>query len=224
MRTLQQLLIIVCCGTTIMSGQSGPPKPAGISGKVLLKDGTPLVGATVYALPGVDMRHQIATQTDRDGGFLLTGIPPGEAYLHVFDEQAGYADNFFAFYAIPGDDLIKVVVAPNTITTDIIFHLADKAARLKLEILDDNGKPIQDAAQLAFTRPDTSADYSRASGSDVSMLVPPVPFSLKIQVNGFKPWHYSDTSGTSALLTPRPGETVTVVAHLRNMSPALPTP
>lgn len=216
MHTLRRLIVIACCGTTMIFAEGSIPKPGAISGKVLQKDGTPLAGATVYAMPALDMRQQIRTQTDRNGVFLLTGIPPGDVYVDAYDEEEGYPYSLFAFFAIPGsDDMKKVVVAANIATTDVIIRFADKAGRLKLDILDDHGKPIL-GAELSFTRPDLRGDYAMGSGAEVSMLVPPVPFRLTIKAGGFRPWHYAvNNNETPGLLSPHPGETIAVVAHLQ---------
>jgi len=215
MKLLQ--LVLYISSSAILFAQSAPTSsPAAygsVRGTVLTSDNKPLEGATVFVLPAQDMRQQLRAQTDSNGKYLVKGVPAGEAYVHVYDEDKGYPYNFFSFFLMPGQEPRKVLVSSQKETDQVNFKLGEKAARLELEILDDLGVPITDGAELVFTRPDLPGNYNRGGEANVSLLVPPVPFHLSIDVPGFRQWNYQNKE-TGGMLQPRPEEIVKITVHL----------
>jgi len=192
---------------------SSSPGYGSIKGVVVESDDRPLKGATVYVLPALDMRHQLRAQTDADGKYLIAGVPIGEAYISVFDEDKGYPYNFFSFFQNPGQETHKFVISHQGETAEVNFKLGRKAGRLQIEILDDDGSPITQTADLIFTRPDVPGYYRLAAGNTASLLVPPVKFHIAVNVPGFKQWNYENKK-TGGLIQPRPAETVKMTVRL----------
>jgi hypothetical protein len=225
MRSIQILGMIICSlcmglPVTAFPQRSGSPKPGNpeeaygsIRGTVLTEKGEPLEGATVYVLPSSNMRNEMRAQTDLNGNFVVSGIPQGRAYVSAFDEEQGYPYNFFSFFLMPGEEPKQINVSTKSRIDNVMIRFGAKAARLTLDIVDDAGRPIEDSAQLIFTRPDLPGNYKRSAGPNVSLLVPPVPFHLTVQVKGFKPWDYQNESGDN-MLRPRSDEAVKLTAHL----------
>jgi hypothetical protein len=216
MRKLLQLVLYMSYSAILFAqsaSTSGPQTYGSIEGTVLANDGKPLEGATVYALPALNMRQQLRALTDSNGKYLIKGVPSGEAYVSVFDEDKGYPYNFFAFFINPGQEMRKVQIPVQKETTEVNFKMGDRAARLELEIVDDRGTPITNTAELAFTRPDVPGSYMTGAGDHISLLVPPVRFHLSIETPGFKQWNYENKE-TGGMLQPKPGETVKLTVHL----------
>ena len=188
-----------------------------VHGSVMTADGTMLAGATVYALPALEMRTQIRAVTDKQGKFVLSGIPVGEAYISAYDEKDGYPYNFFSFFLLPGQEPKKIVVDANAPIPDILLRLGPKAAHLDLEILDEAGSPVEGPAQVIFTRPDIPGEYRVGSNNVLSMLVPAVPFTIAIEVKGYARWTYSNgNQADPKIISPRSGESIKVEAHLKH--------
>jgi hypothetical protein len=213
---LLQVVLYFACSAALFAqsaATSGPAANGTIRGLVVTTDNKPLEGATVYALPALNMHQQLRAQTDSNGKYLIKDVPSGEAYVSVFDEDKGYPYNFFAFFTNPGQEMRKVQVSPQKEGIEVNFKLGDKAARLELEIVDDRGAPITKSAELVFTRPDIPGTYRTGARDNISLLVPPVRFHLSINVEGFKQWNYEDKE-TDGMLRPKPGEDIKLTIHL----------
>jgi hypothetical protein len=214
-------MCLLCIGSPLAFFPQNPPPSqvdnsgsyGSIRGSVLAENSKPIEGATVYVLPASDMRHEIRTQTDHEGNFVISNLPLGEAYISAYDEDLGYPYNFFSFFLIPGQQPQKIVISAKTESSEFIIKLGAKAARLFLEIVDEAGVPITEPAQLIFNRPDLPGDYKRGAGASVSLLVPPVPFRLSVQVKGFRKWTYQNKSGGD-MLHPHSEEIVKLTVHL----------
>jgi hypothetical protein len=206
------LFTLVLLTSSTSSGQGD--RDCSVEGVVFDGDGHPLVEADVYALPGQDMLHPIWAKTDKEGRFIVHNLPPGRVYLHAYKESEDYPYDFFSFYIMPGERLPTVTVAPGATVKDIVIQLGAKAGHLKLKIEDVDGNPVEDA-QLTFTRPDVPHFYGRNVPKD-SMLVPPVPFRLRVEAKGYEPWHYGgkDWEGQAGLIKINSGEAFTVVVRM----------
>lgn len=200
--------LLVVLGTLLAFGQP-PEKLAAAEGIVLDDSGRPLADATVFALPQRDMRSQLRTMTDREGRFHLERIPAGHLYLDAYKESDGFPYSFFAFFKTI-DGLPIEIDAKEGITANVVIRLGPKAAVLKLEAVDQSGQTVTRDATLKFTRPDmpTRGDYSVGAMLPSASLVPPVPFRLTVEVEGYQAWH-------SELTVPRSGETIDLHAQLR---------
>jgi carboxypeptidase family protein len=193
-------LLLVFLAT--VASQQSKSTIGSIQGIVFDGNGKPLAGATVYGLPEQNMNREVDATSDAAGRFVLSELPEGDVYVSAFKESAWYPCNFFAFFLSPGGNTPnKVAVKAGETTKGVAIQLGQRAARLNLEIMDQNGKPIEEGVALTFTRPDQPGPFSSGSTGKESFLVPAVPFRLTVEAKGFKPWR------TDGLLVLKPEET-----------------
>jgi hypothetical protein len=163
----------------------------------------------VYGYQLDNVRHRITSTTDSSGKFIFKGVTPGQYNIHAYKESEGYADTMFSFFANGNKRAWRPVsVQANQKSTDINLTLGPKYAVLKISVRDQDSKPS--GASLTFTRlDDPKHPYQR--GGDLSgeftMLVPAVPFRVKAERAGYKPWD-------SEVIRPQPGQTVSVSVRL----------
>ena len=212
------LAVLFCPGLLKSSAQTPQPTSLGsIEGVVLNQQVTPIAGADVYALPQGDMRHPAAsTTTDSTGKFILQGLLRGGFYVYAYKESDGYPDAFFAFFTTPnGQYQIPVKVEEGQAITGMTMKLGAKFAHLKVHITDENGTPLNGG--LTFKREDQPGDYGMGANADVSMLVPPVPFRLTVNSDGYEPWHYGGANwqGKAGLIALKSDQTLSLDVRLR---------
>lgn len=189
-----------------------------VEGIVRDLNGTAIPEASVYALNETEMRKRITTTADSNGKFVLRNVPPGTFHIHAYKESAGYPDSFFSFFATSKKAWQQVIVESGRTTGGIIIELGPKYATLKLSIHNESGEPVGSA--LTFTRTDDlQRPYSRGSNGDgdTTLLVPPVPFRLKVEAKGYETWNYGGESGGTKnnLIELRSGETFSVEVRLK---------
>jgi hypothetical protein len=158
-----------------------------VLGVVLDDKGMPVADATVFV--GTIARGP-STHTDAEGKFVLGGIPPGVVGLHAYKKSDGYPYDIFAFFDMPGEKRPYFEVKEGKTTAGIVIQLGARAAYLSLDIADESGNPIE--TSLTLTRPDLGkyGDYKTSAGAHQTLMVPPVPFRLQVEADGFRPWHY----------------------------------
>ncbi len=184
------------------------------TGVVLDSAGKPLAGATVYALPEKDMTKQIRTASDSAGRFTLEGLPAGGAYLDAFKETDGYPYNLFSFFKSPGERVpVKIKIVADKVTPNVVLQMGLRAAYLQFDIADDDGTPV--SGEMLFDRLDMPGPYSRAVSAKELLMVPPVPFRLTFECQGYLPWHYGGDRwrASAGLITLKPGETMHLPIH-----------
>lgn len=200
------------------------PHRGSVQGVVLDGVGKPLPGATVYALPEMDMLKQIRATTDAAGKFTVNDIPEGGVYLGAFKERDGYPYNFFSFFLMPGERRPdKVNVKAGETTKDVVIQLGAKAAYLSIKITDEHGMFLDEGTHLGyvFTRPDIPANrgyYERGANlKGETLMVPPVPFRLTVEAKGYETWHYGGKGwqGQEGLITLKSGETLNLTIRLK---------
>jgi Carboxypeptidase regulatory-like domain len=188
-----------------------------VQGVVLDQQGKPIPGADVYALPEEDMRRPVASATtDSAGKFLLRDLPAARVYIYTYKESDGYPNGFAAFFALPNDQSLVVVKVEAEQTTTITIKRGARSARLKVHITDENGNRM--GAGLTLTREDQAGEnYGMGTDGEVSMLVPPVPFRVMIDADGYEPWHYGGANWQSkgGLITLKSGQTLSLAVRLR---------
>ena len=196
------------------------PTPAAIEGVVRDSNGNTLPEASVYAVDFADIRRRFETTTDLSGRFMFRDLPSGNYSVHAYKESAGYPDSFFSFFTTSKKAWQRVEVE-NDRTSDVVIELGPKYATLNLSVQDELGTAV-DGVSLTFIRDDDpKRPYSVGSNSSAVILVPPVPFRLKVEAKGYK--QLSDrgdtTSGDNSLvINPRSGETLSVTARLKRSS------
>lgn len=186
-----------------------------IEGVVRDLNGTPIPMASVYAFHETDFTKRIRTTADTNGKFALQNVPIGTVYVHAYKESDGYPDAFFSFFSTNKNSWQTVRVESGRATSNVVIELGPKYATLDLVIQNENGEPV--GATLTFVRDDDpSRPYSLGSNSRLSLLVPPVPFRLKVEAKGYEPWDYKATrTGRVASIRPQSGQTVSVIARLK---------
>ena len=211
------LAISVLVATTFAFAHTQEVSKSGaVEGVVLDGDKKPLPGATVYALPEENMANQLRTTTDAAGKFRLADVPVGMAYIDAYKESDGYPYNFFSFFLSPGEKTPnKVPVTARGTTFGVVIQLGARAAHLQLEITSEDGEEVQ--SSLLFDRPDMPGPYSRGARSKESLMVPPVPFRLTVEADGYKPWHYGGENwhGEEGLIALKSGETLKLSVRLK---------
>ena len=199
--------------------------PGSIEGIVLEENGNPLKAATVYVCT---LAHTPWATTDETGRFLLKNVPSyDDLGVCAFKASEGYPYNLFSFYIMPGAKMPHVAVRPSETTTGVVIQMGAKAAKLRVSISDGNGSPV--AANLGFSRPDLDlarpdvqgyGDYGSSIPPGGEILVPPVPFRLTVEADGYEPWHYaSETDPHDDMIRPKSGETITLVVKLARVHP-----
>lgn len=214
MRNLTLIALAATIATTVQVGRTEHSDSA--TGVVLDSAGKPLAGATVYALPELDMLHQIRTSTDSAGRFTLRDLPPGSVYLDAFKESDGYPYNMFSFFKSPGERTpVKIKIAAGKVTANVVLQMGLRAAYLQFDITNDDGSPVD--GEVLFDRLDMPGPYSRGVNARELLMVPPVPFRLTFRAAGYLPWHYGGKRwrAQEGLITLKSGETMRIPIHLK---------
>jgi Carboxypeptidase regulatory-like domain len=186
-----------------------------VEGVVLDQSGTPLPNATVFI--GTVARGP-STQTDREGRFVLEGVPVGTVGLHAYKVSDGYPYDMFAFFSMPGEKEPFVEVMAGQTVANVVIQLGARAAFLSLYITDEKGSPTE--AELSFSRPDLgkTGNYERGGKSkEESLMVPPVPCRLTVEASGFEPWHYggNEWQTDKGLVRLKSGQNLSLSVRLR---------
>jgi hypothetical protein len=211
---LALLALLSCLGPLRSSAQTATT--GSVEGVVLDLQGKPIPDADVYALPETDMRTLAASATtDPAGKFILQSLQPGGFYVYAYKESDGYPNGFFRFLTAPNSQSqVAAKVEAGRVTTGVTMKLA-KFAQLKFNVVDESGKNV--LATLTFRREDQPGDYITGTSGDKPMLVPPVPFRLKIDADGYESWHYggANYAGNAGLIALKPGQTLNLDVRLR---------
>jgi hypothetical protein len=180
-----------------------------IEGFVRDLSGNPITKATVYGYQVDNVHHRITTTTDSSGKFNFRRVPPGRYNIHAYKESEGYADTMFSFFVNGNKRAWRPVSAQaNQKSKDINLTLGPKYAVLKISVRDQDGNPS--GASLTFTRlDDPKRPYQRGGdlSGELTMLVPAVPFRVRAERAGYKPWD-------SDVIRPQPGQSVSISARL----------
>lgn len=230
------LLIISLFAASVSFGQTPSfSEPGTIHGVVFDQTGKPLSEADVYVI--TDTRTSrwecVSAVSDAEGSFVLQGVPPGSYYIYAHKNSAGYPDDFYAFFSTdPPRPWVKVE-AENT--TEVVIQKGPSSASLELSVTDENGMPKTDYT-LQFNRVDlgkigvfgTTPDFPHGAKDPpmradwphglkpLPILVPPVPFRLTVNADGYEPWHYGgkNWAGKSGLITLKSGQNLTLAVRL----------
>jgi hypothetical protein len=95
------------------------------------------------------------------------------------------------------------------------IELGKRAAHLNIQIVTENGKPLDSGATLVFSRPDQFSSYSRRATNSEVILVPPVPFRITVKADGYKAWHYSGSR--NGLIQLKSGEKFDILVRLEKL-------
>lgn len=203
--TLMSLLLLIALATSAQAQWS----TGSIEGFVRDLNGKPIANATVYGYRLDNVRQRVTATTDASGRYTFAGVPAGGYNIHAFKESEGYADTIFSFFANGNKKAWRAVsVQAGRKTRDVNLALGPKYSSLKISIRDQDGKPS--GASLTFTRmDDPQRPYQRGGdlSGELTMLVPAVPFRVRIERPGYKTWN-------SERISPQPGGTVSLDVRL----------
>ena len=210
-KSVAAIAVITTLLVTVAHTQVRGEPTGSVEGVVLDQQGHPLAGATVFV--GTMLKGP-STRTSDDGKFVLNEVPAGKVGLNAYKEDDGHPYNMSSFYIVPGEIMPKVDVGAGDTVKGVTVQLGAKAAYLKLDVTDNNGMPV-DARNLLLSRPDLGkfGDYQTSIPASKSIMVPPLPFRLAIQAEGYDTWHYEDGKGD--LITLKSGETLKLHVQLR---------
>lgn len=206
---MKELLINLLLLIAVVSSTQAQQRLGSVEGFVRDLNGKPITNATVYGYQLDNVHNRITTTSDRTVKFIFKGVQPGAYNIHAHKESDGYADTMFSFFANGNKKAWRSVsVQANQTSKDINLTLGPKYAVLKLSVRDQYGNPSE--ASFTFVRlDDPKRPYQRGGdhSGEITMLVPAVPFRVRAERAGYKPWD-------SEVIRPQPGQTLSVSVRL----------
>ncbi|MDT4952832.1 MAG: Carboxypeptidase regulatory-like domain [Acidobacteriota bacterium] len=165
-----------------------------IAGFVLDAGGKPVSGAEVYTYrPTSPMGKLPRAVTNKQGKFLIKDLRPGTYVVAAAKEEDSYppTDNY-SFYYASFLEAPQVIVYERQTTSGVMIHFGPRAARLVGHIVDATTNepisPIPQGTQITLRRadnPDNSYSTGPNTRGNFNILVPPVPFTIKVSAPGY---------------------------------------
>lgn len=167
------LLLIVFAALPVLSQTK--TNSGGIQGVVTDQTGTPISGATVYAVQqGLVLTDATprSVKTDRNGAFdFRGGFPFGTYKLYSRKDEAAYPNPLDRFYANPKAQVPQVALTADHPNATVTVKLGTQAGIISGRILDaEDSTPIK--AYLGFVDSDGQGHSVYVDGS-YRILVPP---------------------------------------------------
>jgi hypothetical protein len=192
----QLVVLIMAAGSLLAHAQSGAQPTAAestageIKGTVTDQLGSPVSGATVYAIPQGLTFNDItprSAKTDSNGRFDFRGGFPLEAYkLYSRKDEDSYPDPLDRFYADPKAEAPQVDLTEEHPSTTVTVKLGEKAAVLTGRLLDaDTGAAVK--ANLAFVDEDGNGHHIQVDGNFRALL--PTGKAITVIVRTMSPPH-----------------------------------
>ena len=176
---MKHLLTLAVIATSLFAYSQTNGHPDGeIKGTVIDRDGTPLPGVTVYAVPqfaALDGITPRSAKTDGNGDFELRGgLALGAYRLYSRKDKDAYPDPFDVFYADSQAEAQKVDLTEDSPSATATVKLG-KAGAIEGRVLDvDSGNAVT-AARIMFLDKDGNghAVYSASGDGKYRALLPP---------------------------------------------------
>lgn len=170
---MKQLAILIVAAGSLLAHAQTAPATGNIKGTVTDRNGTPVSGATVYAVPQGLSFNDItprSVKTDSTGAFDFRGALPLDSYkLYSRKDIDSYPNPLDHFYAHSTDKAAAASLTPGHPSATITVKLADKAGVLTGRIIDaDTGAPA--SAELAFLDEDGNGHHLQADGTFRTLL------------------------------------------------------
>jgi hypothetical protein len=154
--------ILLSASITIGYAQAPAPKPTGsISGRVTI-DGKPAAEIPVAAVPGESVNRREVTaraRSDSEGRYRLAGLPAGQYQVWAITPGliAAQGYPYFPYYGsikniilVPNEDVadVDIKLRRGSVITGRVTNAENKPVveeRVRLELLDEKGKPVPGA-------------------------------------------------------------------------------
>lgn len=132
-------------------------------------------------------------KTDSSGICTRTGLPAGTYFVDAMKPEDGYPDLRFALYS-PQSREIEVVLTPGSPGSSVQFLLGPKAAKLKLDVLDDaTGSPLDSATVILWNPLNSKEMVGVGRASDSTVLIPAEKdVLLRVTANAHQTWQLAD--------------------------------
>jgi hypothetical protein len=200
------LVLLAVCAISIVSkayatslpGRVYPERRSdygAITGRVLDAQGQGVSGVRVSAERSDFTTGKLpTTKSDIQGNFRFKGLKAGTYTLYVAKEEDGYAPTDSTFHYGGSVDAPQVTVYEQQTPPEVVIHLGPKASRLIGHIVDGStGKSLAWDTQITLSRVDNQ-DYTYSTGPNLNgefnILVPSVPFTMKVSSPGYEDWYY----------------------------------
>lgn len=202
-----------------------PESVGAIRGRVLNKQGKPVSGARVVALPlspGGGLMPM--TRTDKKGRFLFRGMSKKEYGLYAFKEEKGL---IFAHHFSNDPRLVKVTLRDHESIKDVELQLLPRQARVLGQFVNsETGRPVE-TGQLRLCH--FGVVSCTGGGCDECVFLPAnrpqggfwhlapsnISLTLKVSVPGYEDWYYGNGSNRQEPLVLAPGELKKLAITLR---------
>jgi hypothetical protein len=209
-----------------------------VKGVVIDADGKPVAEAIVFIskvstqegivpMGGRIPLEAVTAKTNTEGSFTFSNFPVAyNVSLDAYQESAGYPGKLGSFYGY-----LRTKTSPSTFDVatgqkvqGIVIQFTARAAYLRFDISDENGKPLNASGDFLLpgpelSRPNRPFNMSTGINAKETMPVPSVPFWLNVNAPGYEPWHYGGErwQEKEGLITLRPGETLTLPIQLKKL-------
>jgi hypothetical protein len=183
------------------------PKPKGaVTVKVIDQQGNPVSEAVVRVNPphtGAISRVSNICKTDSSGTCTRNDLPIGTYLVDAMKPEDGYPDLRFALYR-PQSRAIEVVLTPGSPDYNVQFQVGPKAAKLKVNVIDDaTGTSIDDPTIILRNPTVPTEMVSVGRASDSTVLIPSdKDVQVQVMANAYQSWQLTDhpeLSGGKAL-------------------------
>jgi len=179
---------------TALAQDAAKPRVGTVVGRVLDAQGKGVAGAHVYAFlvdkPGMGGRFYAIT--DENGNFSLNRVLSGLNEIHAFKQEDGYPDNLFAFFSSARVPTVEMPSGGSV--NDVIVRLGPTSGQLTGALVNSRSSTAISQATITLTREDNPQYYVKM-GPDKDghfrLLVPPLPFRVRVAATGFEAWQSS---------------------------------
>lgn len=173
---LRAVLLFLMAGVCSMSAQTGC-----ISVKATDYKGVPLANMHSRVIRNAgEFWHP---DTDKNGSFKLTGLPPGKYMVALQKEEQGYMDSIVSDFS---DTSTPYYVVESDKCTEINLQF-EPAARLHLKLTDEETGKFIEEPEAQFRRTDGQHAWNGVSKRGLDLMVPPLkPLEVRVGAKGYK--------------------------------------